>query len=172
MQGLDLVATGHTASDQVETVLYRLASSPGRRALLGMAPLRDRIVRPLLEVSGRDTRAYCRAAGLGWREDETNQDRALARNRLRLDVIPALREIHPAVEANVLATAAQLRDEQEVLERAVDEALERAGAGGQPPAVEVARLVVRAPGLAAADPPAPGRVGGGRVPAAPARPHP
>jgi tRNA(Ile)-lysidine synthase len=138
--GLDLVATGHTASDQVETVLYRLATSPGRRALLGMAPRRDRIVRPLLAVSGDDTRAYCREAGLGWREDESNQDRTLARNRLRLDVIPALREIHPAVEGNVLATAAQLRDEQEVLERAVDEALARAGAGGHPPTVEVARL--------------------------------
>jgi tRNA(Ile)-lysidine synthase len=146
-EGLDLVATGHTASDQVETVLYRLASSPGRRALLGMAPLRDRIVRPLLEVSGDDTRAYCREAGLGWREDETNQDPSPARNRLRLEVIPALREIHPAVEANVLATAAQLRDEQQVLEQAVDEALARAGAGGHPPTVEVARLASEPPAL-------------------------
>lgn len=145
--GLDLVATGHTASDQVETVLYRLATSPGRRALLGMAPRRDRIVRPLLAVSGEDTRAYCREAGLDWREDESNQDRTPARNRLRLDVIPALREIHPAAEANVLATAAQLRDEQEVLERAVDEALRRIGAGGHPPTVEVARLASEPPAL-------------------------
>ena len=146
-EGLDLVATGHTASDQVETVLYRLATSPGRRALLGMAPLRDRIVRPLLEVSGADTRAYCRDAGLAWREDESNQDPTPARNRLRLDVIPALREIHPAVEANVLATAAQLRDEQEILDRAVDDALVRAGAGGHPPTVEVARLSSEPPAL-------------------------
>ena len=110
-EGLDIVATGHTASDQAETVLYRLVSSPGRRALIGMAPRRDRIVRPLLQVTGADTRAYCLAAGLPWREDESNEDRSLARNRLRLDVIPALREIHPAAESNILATAAQLRDE-------------------------------------------------------------
>ncbi len=137
---LDLVATGHTRSDQVETILYRLATSPGRRALLGMEPLRDRIVRPLLDVRREDTRAYCRALELAWREDESNLDRALARNRLRLDVIPALREIHPAAERNVIATAAELRAEQEVLELAVDEAVARSGAGGRPPAVELARL--------------------------------
>src|SRR5580700_6320577 len=45
------VAAGHTASDQVETILYRLAASPGRRALLGMAPCEGRLVRPLLEVT-------------------------------------------------------------------------------------------------------------------------
>ena len=146
-EGLDLVATGHTASDQAETVLYRLVSSPGRRALLGMAPRRDRIVRPLLQVTAADTRAYCSAAGLPWLEDESNQDRSLARNRLRLDVIPALREIHPAAESNILATAAQLRDEQEIVERAVDEALERCGAGGQPPAVEAGRLAAESPAL-------------------------
>ena len=145
--GLDLIASGHTGTDQVETVLYRLVSSPGRRALLGMAPRRDRIVRPLLGLSRADTEAYCRAAGLDWREDESNRDRALARNRLRHDVVPALRQIHPAAEQNVLATAAQLRDEQEIVERAVDEALERLGAGGHPPVVEMARLASEAPAL-------------------------
>ena len=60
---------------------------------------------------GARTRApTARAAGLAWREDESNRDRSLARNRLRHEVIPALREIHPAAERNVLATAAELRD--------------------------------------------------------------
>jgi tRNA(Ile)-lysidine synthase len=136
----DVVATGHTATDQVETVLYRLASSPGRRALLGMRPRRDHIVRPLLDVTREETHAYCREAGLSWRDDESNLDRTLARNRLRLEILPALREIHPAADRNVLATAAQLRDEQEVLEQAVTEALREAGAGGHPPAVELSRL--------------------------------
>jgi tRNA(Ile)-lysidine synthase len=63
------VAAGHTATDQAETVLYRLAASPGRRALLGM-PARDgRLVRPLLEVTREQTAAYCRERGLAWRED-------------------------------------------------------------------------------------------------------
>jgi tRNA(Ile)-lysidine synthase len=138
--GLDVVATGHTATDQVETILYRLASSPGRRALLGMRPRRDQIVRPLLEVTREETHAYCQEAGLSWRDDESNLDRTLARNRLRLEILPALREIHPAADHNVLATAAQLRDEQEVLERAITDALREAGGGGNPPAVEVSRL--------------------------------
>ncbi len=138
--GLDLIATGHTASDQVETILYRLASSPGRRALLGMDPLRGRLARPLLAVSRDDTRAYCEEAGLPWREDESNADRRLARNLLRLEVLPLLRKINPGADGNVLATAAQLRDEAQVLDQAVDEALRRTGAGGAPPAVDAARL--------------------------------
>jgi tRNA(Ile)-lysidine synthase len=138
--GLDLVATGHTADDQVETILYRLASSPGRRALLGMRARRDRIVRPLLEVTREETHAYCEEAGLAWREDESNRDRGLARNRLRLEILPGLREIHPAADRNVLATAALLRDEHDVLEQAVEEALRESGGGGSPPSVEVGRI--------------------------------
>jgi tRNA(Ile)-lysidine synthase len=143
--GLDLIATGHTASDQVETILYRLASSPGRRALLGMEPLRGRLARPLLAVPRADTRAYCEEAGLAWREDESNADRRLARNLLRLEVLPLLREINAGVDGNVLATAAQLRDEAQVLEQAVDEALRRTGAGGVPPAVDAGRLAAEPP---------------------------
>jgi tRNA(Ile)-lysidine synthase len=139
-RGLDVVATGHTASDQVETILFRLASSPGRRALLGMRPRRDRIVRPLLEVTHEQAQAYCVEAGLEWREDESNRDLTLARNRLRHEILPGLRRVHPAADRNILATAALLRDEHEVLEQAVDEALREAGAGGDPPAVELARL--------------------------------
>src|SRR4051794_33800009 len=66
-------AAAHTRSDQAETVLYRLSTSPGRSALLGMAPRRGRLVRPLLEVSRDDTRAWCRAAGLEWRGGPPHQ---------------------------------------------------------------------------------------------------
>src|SRR5215212_5892909 len=138
--GSDLVATGHTATDQVETILYRLATSPGRRALLGMQPRRGHLVRPLLSVSAEQVRSYCAEAGLQWVEDETNADTSLARNRLRHDVLPALRAIHPAADANVLATAVQLREEEEVLEEAVDRAARDVGAGALPPAVEASRL--------------------------------
>ncbi|MDQ6751220.1 MAG: tRNA lysidine(34) synthetase TilS, partial [Actinomycetota bacterium] len=111
-----LVATGHTASDLAETVLYRLAASPGRRALLGM-PRRDgRLVRPLLEVTREETTAYCRARGLAWREDESNGSRHFARARVREGLVPALRSLHPAAERNVARTAHELRDEGEVLD--------------------------------------------------------
>ena len=145
--GLDLIAAGHTASDQAETVIYRLASSPGRRALLGMEARRDRLVRPLLSVPGDDTRTYCTEAGLNWREDESNADRRLARNLLRLEVLPLLRRINSAADRNVLATVAELRDEAEVLDAAVDEALRRTAAGGAPPAVDAGRLAAEPPAV-------------------------
>ena len=76
-----LLATGHTATDQAETVLYRLAASPGRRALLGMAARDGLLVRPLLGVTREQTAAHCTARGLRWREDASNDDPAYARNR-------------------------------------------------------------------------------------------
>jgi tRNA(Ile)-lysidine synthase len=111
-----VLATGHTASDQVETILYRLAASPGRRALLGMLAREGRLVRPLLELTRAQTAAYCRARGLRWREDSSNADARYARSRVRHGLLPALRAVHPAAEANVLRTAALLRAEAELLD--------------------------------------------------------
>jgi tRNA(Ile)-lysidine synthase len=141
------LATGHTASDQAETVLYRLAASPGRRALLGMAARDGLLVRPLLGATRAQTAAHCSARGLRWREDASNADPAYARNRARAGLVPALRELHPAAEANVVRTAELLRDEAAVLDEVVGTALagrdriaiDRLGA--LPPAL--ARLVVR-----------------------------
>ena len=130
------IAAGHTATDQVETVLYRLAASPGRRALLGMAAREGRLVRPLLGVSREETAAHCLARGLAWREDASNDTPAFARNRLRQALLPALRSLHPAAEANVLRTLELLRDEAAVLDAVVDEVL---GEAGDPPRLEALR---------------------------------
>jgi tRNA(Ile)-lysidine synthase len=128
-------AAAHTASDQAETVLYRLAVSPGSRALHGMAPRRGRLVRPLLEVTREEVRDYLRARGLEWREDPSNADRRFARARVRHDVLDALRELSPAVERTIAETARQLRDEAEVLDAAVDEALADLGRPATTPAL-------------------------------------
>lgn len=141
-----LVATGHTASDQVETILYRLAASPGRRALLGMVASEGRLVRPLLAVTREQTTAYCEARGLGWREDSSNEDQSYARTRVRHGLLEALRAVHPAAEANVLRTAELLRAETQLLDALVSEEL----AGGTSIAIErlerlpaaLARMVV------------------------------
>jgi tRNA(Ile)-lysidine synthase len=119
-----IVAAGHTASDQVETILYRLAASPGRRALLGMRAVEGRLVRPLLGVTRAETRAYCEARGLQWREDASNDSDAYARARVRHGLMSTLRAVHPAAEANVLRTAALLREETELLDGLVAEELE------------------------------------------------
>ncbi len=120
------VASGHTASDQVETILYRLAASPGRRALLGMAPRDGRLVRPLLELTRDQTAAYCEVRGLRWREDASNADERYARSRVRHGVVPALRAVHPAAEANVLRTALLLRAEAELLDGLLEAELQGA----------------------------------------------
>jgi tRNA(Ile)-lysidine synthase len=122
-------AAAHTASDQAETVLYRLAVSPGSRALLGMAPRRGRLVRPLLGVTREEVRDYLRGRGLEWREDPSNADRRFARARVRHDVLDALRELSPAVERTIAETARQLRDEADVLNATVGDALKELGGG-------------------------------------------
>jgi tRNA(Ile)-lysidine synthase len=110
------VAVGHTATDQVETVLYRLAASPGRRALLGMRARHGQVIRPLLEMTREDTAAHCERRGLPYRDDPSNATRRYARNRVRHDLLGALRAIHPAAEVNVLRTLELLREEAEVLD--------------------------------------------------------
>jgi tRNA(Ile)-lysidine synthase len=141
------LAAGHTATDQVETVLYRLATSPGRRALLGMPPRSGRLVRPLLTVTREQTAAYCAARGLAWRTDATNGSDVYARSRVRHGLVPALEAVDARAHDNVLHTAELLRDEAEVLAAVVDTAL----AGRDHIAVDqlsrlpvaLARLVVR-----------------------------
>ena len=94
-----LRATGHTASDQVETVLYRLVSS-GRAG--GIKPKReDGVVRPLLAVTREETEAYCRAEGLPFRLDSSNDD--TLRGLIRNEILPLLRRVHPAADRNLLA---------------------------------------------------------------------
>lgn len=139
-------AAAHTASDQAETVLYRLASSPGRRALLGMAPRRGRLVRPLLGAGREDTRAWCRERGLGWREDPSNADPRFARARVRHGLLAALRDVDPRAERALAETAAQLRDEAEVLDALVAERL--AALGGSAAALPQEELRMLAPALA------------------------
>jgi tRNA(Ile)-lysidine synthase len=142
-----LVAAGHTASDQVETILYRLAASPGRRALLGMRTREGaRLIRPLLGVTRAQTTAYCQARGLQWREDSSNDSDTYARGRVRHGLVEALRVVHPAAEANVLRTSRLLREETELLDGLVEDTLD----GGSSIAIErledlpaaLARLVV------------------------------
>ena len=142
-------AAAHTASDQAETVLYRLAVSPGSRALHGMAPRRGRLVRPLLEVTREEVRAYLRSRGIEWREDPSNADRRFARARVRHDVLDALRELSPAAERTIAETARQLRDEAEVLDAAVADALEELGVGAAVGAVGSDGPGPGAPGLGA-----------------------
>ena len=101
--GLGLRATGHTASDQVETVLYRIVSSGATRGI--RVRRADGVVRPLLTVWREETEAYCRAHGLPWRADATNPStkRGLIRERL----LPLLEELDPRARQSLLALGAE-----------------------------------------------------------------
>jgi tRNA(Ile)-lysidine synthase len=161
-RGATIVA-GHTADDQVETILYRLASSPSRRALLGMRPRDGALARPLLTTTRAEVTAYCEAVGLSWREDATNAEPGFARNRVRHGLLPELEKIHPAAAANVLRTADLLRAEAELLDAEVDAALSGPGPRNTIELAELAalhpalrRLVVQRLADAAAGRPVPG----------------
>jgi tRNA(Ile)-lysidine synthase len=108
-------ATGHTASDQVETILYRLVS---RGAATGIRPRNDDgVVHPLLPLWREETEAYCRAAGIAFRTDSSNRD--TKRGLIRDKILPLLRQLHPAADENILRAL----DSRETLPPALAELL-------------------------------------------------
>jgi tRNA(Ile)-lysidine synthase len=114
-RGLEVVATGHTASDQAETVLLRVLRGAGAESLAGIRPVNDGwVVRPLIEVTREEVRQWLRSEGLEWREDASNADICYDRNRIRHELLPLLRrEWNPAVEEALARLAgAFARDEE------------------------------------------------------------
>ncbi len=106
---LDRIATGHTLSDQAETVLHRILRGSGLQGLCGILPVTpEGIVRPLLEVSREEVRAWLSAQGHMWREDSTNLDLARTRSNIRHELLPLLaKRFNPRAEA-ALARLADL----------------------------------------------------------------
>jgi tRNA(Ile)-lysidine synthase len=89
---LDCIATAHTLSDQAETVLYRILRGAGPTGLAGILPVtREGLIRPLIDIPRAGLIAWLLARGQTWRDDETNRDTRLARNHLRLEILPTLR---------------------------------------------------------------------------------
>jgi len=118
-EGRGLRATGHTASDQVETVLYRLVSSGNAKGI--KARREDGVVRPLLPIWREETEAYCREHGLPFRVDTSNPD--TKRGLIRNEILPRLRELHPAADRNLLALAEERPRLPRGLERTLAELL-------------------------------------------------
>jgi len=124
--GTALRATGHTASDQVETVLYRIVSSGSTRGI--RARREDGVVRPLLPLWREETEAYCRDRGLTWRVDTSNAE--TKRGSIRQRVLPLLEELEPRARANLLALGA------DALLGVVQRLLTPPGVGGKEHALE------------------------------------
>lgn len=102
------VAVAHTRDDQAETVLLRLLRGAGTHGLRGALPARGGIVRPLLTCGRDELRSYLAARGAVWREDATNADTALLRNRIRHDLLPRLVRDYQPGAARLLARTAEL----------------------------------------------------------------
>ena len=98
--GAERIALGHTANDQAETILHRLARGTGASGLRGIPPIRHPYVRPLIEVTRNEISTYARERELTWRVDASNADTSFTRNRIRHRVLPELETINPkAAEA-------------------------------------------------------------------------
>lgn len=115
----DVIATAHTADDNAETVLLRLARGTALRGLCGIPPMRGRIIRPLLFVTRAQVEQYLAQLGQDYRTDESNYDNAIPRNRIRAQVMPALRAVNPRFSEGCLRTCELLRQDEAALSAAV-----------------------------------------------------
>ncbi len=113
--GASRIATAHHMADQAETVLLHLLRGTGSEGLAGIPPVRGRLIRPLLQTPRQEIEAYLEENGLGCVEDETNENLDFARNRLRLNVLPELEKINPALRRNIARTAAIVGQENRYL---------------------------------------------------------
>ncbi len=113
--GATRIATGHTQDDQAETVLLRLLRGAGARGLAGIPPRRGAIVRPLIDRTREETEAHVRALGLVAVQDPSNATPRFLRNRVRAEVLPALRSLSPGAARSLARAADLLRDDERAL---------------------------------------------------------
>lgn len=107
------IATAHTLSDSVETVLFHIIRGCSLNGLKGIPPVRGNIIRPLILCDRSDIEAYCGKHSIGYMTDSTNLTTDYARNKIRLQILPLMREINPSVNEAVgrLAEAARADDD-------------------------------------------------------------
>jgi tRNA(Ile)-lysidine synthase len=115
--GADAIAVGHSLDDQAETFLLRLIRGAGPAGLAGIRPRAGRVVRPLLDISRAELRQYAAEHGLGFRDDSSNADVRIPRNRVRLELLPLLSQFSPAIAATLAREAALAREDEEFLDR-------------------------------------------------------
>ncbi len=140
--GAAAIATGHTAQDQAETVLLHILRGSGLSGLRGMREVLSQksttgteftLVRPLLAVSRQETEGYCKALGLEPRVDRSNLSMDMVRNRVRLELIPYLREYNPNILEALLRLSSSAHQDMEFIGDKVveswDAVVTRSGAG-------------------------------------------
>lgn len=114
----DFVATAHTASDNLETVLFNLARGTAIDGLCGIPPKRDIFIRPLICCTREQIESYCEGNNIPYVTDSTNLCDDYSRNKIRHNIVPILKELNPSVERAVIRTSATLRGDSEFLNSA------------------------------------------------------
>jgi len=109
------IAVAHTRDDRVETFFMRAIAGSGSGALNALAPVRGRIVRPLVECDRSDVRAWLEESGFAWREDESNADTSRSRALVRAKLLPVAEELNPAVRSAIVRTMEILGDDDALL---------------------------------------------------------
>ena len=111
------IATAHTADDNAETLLMRMVRGTGLKGLGAIAPVRGRIIRPMLTVTRQDVTAFLEEYHLSFVEDSSNGTDAFLRNRLRHGVMPLLKGENPAFCENLSEMALRLREDEAALDQ-------------------------------------------------------
>ena len=114
--GASRIATGHTATDQAETLLMRLLRGASIAGLSAIPPVRENIIRPLINVTREEVLEYLRLRGLEYASDPSNTMPVYTRNRIRMEVLPVLKQVNPRIVETLASEAALLRDEGEAAE--------------------------------------------------------
>ena len=115
-EGYTLLATGHHAGDQAETVLMHLVRGSGLRGLRGIQPRQGMLIRPMLEVTRGEVEAYVSRYHIHHVEDESNADPAYTRNRMRHEVLPLLEQLNPQAVRHIAQAAAKLQEDAQLLD--------------------------------------------------------
>lgn len=123
--GTDKIATAHSASDRVETLLFNLSRGASLKGLCSIPPVRDNIVRPLICITRSEIEEYCRENSIEYITDSTNLSDEYTRNKYRINVIPELISINPAFEKNALRCIELLNDENAYIESVAKNLLEK-----------------------------------------------
>src|SRR5262249_31521093 len=137
--GAALIALGHTADDQAETLLLRLTRGSGISGMAAMRPRAGRWIRPLLTITRDDVREFLRLHGLRARRDPPNKSLRLSRNRLRHEVLPSPRRLNPQASLALAAAASRLGQLSDLLERSGRKALLRAETERSPAGIRLVR---------------------------------
>ncbi len=124
------IATAHTASDNAETILFHLTRGCGLIGLCGIPPVRGKIIRPLIEISRQEIEDYCRTHGLLYVTDSSNLGRDYSRNRIRLDVLPPLKEINPSLDRTLTRFSERMRQTEAYIIQEAKNALKSAEVRG------------------------------------------